>query len=108
MYVWTALLPPGSTQPTPGPPPRARVFCFLSGGFLAKARLLVPNNVDAWVAAIKELCYNDKLRKQLIELSRARRSQFSWDKCAGETWQVFKLILESPEKNITNSELDDD
>ena len=75
---------------------------------VGQAGLLVPNNVDAWVAAIKELCYNDKLRKQLIELSRARRSQFSWDKCAGETWQVFKLILESPEKNITNSELDDD
>ena len=53
-----------------------------------------PNNILQIQMVMEEYLYsNDKL-KELIELGKAQSKKFSWDKCASETSDVYKKLLD--------------
>lgn len=51
------------------------------------------NNI---VKAIIDIAGNDKLRKQLIEKGKERVKLFTWEKCAKETYDVYKKTIDMP------------
>ena len=52
-----------------------------------------PNNVSQIQKILEEYLYsNDKLQK-LINLGLLQSKKFSWDKCANETLEVYKKLL---------------
>lgn len=56
-----------------------------------KAACLVdPFSVDSIAGAMKEVCFNETLRKQLIENGREQRKLFDWDKTADLLWQAVE------------------
>jgi glycosyltransferase involved in cell wall biosynthesis len=53
-----------------------------------------PNNILQIQMVMEEYLYsNDKL-KELIELGKVQSKKFSWDKCASETLDVYKKLLD--------------
>ncbi len=56
------------------------------------AFLFNPNSVQDIAQKILELMKNEKLQKELINLGRKRIKEFSWNKCAVETLEVFKSL----------------
>ena len=57
------------------------------------ARLLEPNDVNAWAASMIEVADSKQLREQLSTAGLIRNQQFSWSKCAKQTMQVYQEIL---------------
>lgn len=51
-----------------------------------------PESAEEIAAALVELRRNEAMRTELIEKGRERAKQFSWDKCATETFNVYKSI----------------
>lgn len=54
--------------------------------------LLDPKDEAGWVAEIKRLLVNEKLRRDLIVRSEIQLKKFSWDKCAKETIKVYENL----------------
>lgn len=62
---------------------------------LGEAALLVnPYNVQDWKQAIQEVLENSKLRRRLSQLGRRRASQYTWEKTARQTLEVYREIEE--------------
>ena len=58
------------------------------------AALIVPvGDGDALASAIKETLVNQRLRSGLIRRGRAHAAQFSWEKTAAQTLDVYKRVL---------------
>lgn len=53
-----------------------------------------PNNIDEIRCAIEEVALTDSLRKNLIELGLKNVEHFSWQKCASETLNVYKVLTD--------------
>ena len=51
-----------------------------------------PSSIDEISEAITQLCTDDGKRQQLIELGRIRRENFSWKKCAGKMFEIYKKL----------------
>lgn len=58
------------------------------------AVLVDPNNAEEISDRIVELCSNTARRVKLIEKGRLWSKQFRWSKCAKETAEVYKALLE--------------
>lgn len=56
------------------------------------ARFVSPYDTDGWVTSMFEVMNNENLRNDLIQRGLARARQFSWEKCARETLEVYKEI----------------
>jgi len=60
-----------------------------------KSSLQFPSrNIDAMKDRILAYLHNDDLRREMGERAQKRASDFSWDKCANET---FAALTEWPE-----------
>jgi alpha-1,3-rhamnosyl/mannosyltransferase len=57
------------------------------------ARLVSPDDPDAWTEAMLELLADDAARSRLTELGRARALDFSWKATASQTIQVYRDAL---------------
>jgi glycosyltransferase involved in cell wall biosynthesis len=56
------------------------------------ARCIDPRDSDAWAAAIAELLDDPAQRSVLAERGRARAAQFTWARCARETFAVYEEV----------------
>lgn len=54
-----------------------------------------PIDIDAQAEAIRKVVFDEKRRKQLIVAGRFRLNDFSWKRCAEETQQVYRNILQA-------------
>jgi len=57
------------------------------------ARFVAPDDVDAWITALRELLTDDAARTRLVAAGDERVEQFSWDRCARETVAVYDEAL---------------
>ena len=57
------------------------------------AILVDPNSVREIKESMLQITQDDKTRKDLIEKGKLRAKEFSWDKCAKETWKVIERNL---------------
>ncbi|MEQ8764856.1 MAG: glycosyltransferase family 1 protein [Planctomycetota bacterium] len=70
------------------------------GGALAEvagdaARLVDPTASAALEEGIEELLLDPELRTTLVERGRRRMQEFSWERCAEETFSAMELVLRS-------------
>jgi glycosyltransferase involved in cell wall biosynthesis len=52
-----------------------------------------PFSVDAITGAMKSICFDETLRKNLVEKGKARKKFFDWDKTAGLLWETVERSL---------------
>lgn len=52
-----------------------------------------PYSVDSICESIEKILNNEKLRLSIIDRGFQRLKKFSWDKCAIETFEIYKKIL---------------
>ena len=59
----------------------------------ARAHLLDPLDQDSWQEAMRRVIVDDDWRQQLrigvMELAR----HYTWERCAADTWQVYRRVL---------------
>lgn len=58
------------------------------------AILVDPYNVDAIGCALRKLTVNPELRKDLELRGKARAGLFSWERAVGETWNVYRKVMD--------------
>ncbi len=51
--------------------------------------LLDPHRPDAWAAAVQRLMADPGLRDELSRRGLRRAAQFTWERCARQTWEVL-------------------
>jgi alpha-1,3-rhamnosyl/mannosyltransferase len=56
-------------------------------------------DADAWSAALSDLLDSEEEMMRLVAAGRKRVEDFSWEKCAGETLDVYRRIQEFHEKS---------
>jgi glycosyltransferase involved in cell wall biosynthesis len=59
------------------------------------ARLLSPDDTDAWLAALDELLHDSDERVRLGAAGRERAQRYSWTRCAEETRAVYRDAIEA-------------
>jgi glycosyltransferase involved in cell wall biosynthesis len=52
-----------------------------------------PESPEAWARAFEQIARDSTLRDSLIEKGKHRVAEFSWDKTAGETWDVMRGLV---------------
>ncbi|WP_199104535.1 glycosyltransferase family 1 protein [Aquitalea sp. ASV11] len=52
-----------------------------------------PSDINSIDMAINEVVYNSELRDKLIANGMIRLKEFTWEKCAQKTLQVYKHVL---------------
>jgi glycosyltransferase involved in cell wall biosynthesis len=57
------------------------------------ALLVDPEDVDAIGTALEQLMLDDVLAASLVERGLRRAAQFSWEKAAEQTWEVYQGLL---------------
>jgi glycosyltransferase involved in cell wall biosynthesis len=57
------------------------------------ARLLPPDDPDAWVDALDELLHDEAERSRLADSGRQRAQGYSWTRCAQETRAIYREAL---------------
>jgi glycosyltransferase involved in cell wall biosynthesis len=57
------------------------------------AELFDPGDSEAMRTAIENVVLSEARSRQLTELGRLQRQKFSWDKCAQDTFAVYKKVL---------------
>ncbi len=53
------------------------------------ARLVDPDDIDAWVVVLEQLLEHDEARHRLAALGPVRAAAFSWERCAAATAAVY-------------------
>jgi len=53
------------------------------------ARLVGPDDIDAWAQALQDLLADDEARQALAARGQARAAEFSWDRTVAETREVY-------------------
>ena len=59
-------------------------------------QLIDPNNPDELADKMYKVLTNKKIKNKLIKKGLARVKQFSWEKCAKETINVYKKLENGP------------
>ncbi len=57
------------------------------------ARFFDPESPDSMIAAIESILTHDEIQSDLVARGQQRISQFSWEKCASQTQDVYRSIL---------------
>ena len=52
-----------------------------------------PDDIDSLREAMERVLQNPTRRRELIELGDARCREFTWDRCARETYDVYRALL---------------
>jgi alpha-1,3-rhamnosyl/mannosyltransferase len=60
-----------------------------------RTRLQSPHDLAAWREAMSEMLRDDDLWKQSREGVVAHAGQFTWEKCARQTWEVYRRVMSS-------------
>ena len=60
------------------------------------ARLVEPTNVSELAACIAEVCGSEEERARLSAIGRARAAEFTWERTARLTWDVYREVLPAP------------
>jgi glycosyltransferase involved in cell wall biosynthesis len=63
------------------------------------ALLVDPLNADELAFALETVLEKEDLRADMRKKGLARASQFSWDRCAHETLEVYRKVMASPKRN---------
>jgi alpha-1,3-rhamnosyl/mannosyltransferase len=58
------------------------------------ARFVPPDDVHGWKDALLELLRDDILRAQLVARGSAHVTNYSWDRCADATVEVYREVME--------------
>lgn len=53
-----------------------------------------PNHIDSMAEAFNKILSDDGLRKKLAIKGKEREGAFSWERCANETIEVYKKVME--------------
>ena len=61
------------------------------------AALLVPQEPDAYLAALHQVATQPPLRRDLTDRGRIQGARFTWERCARETLAVYEEALADPE-----------
>lgn len=59
------------------------------------AMLIDGKNVEAWAEAISEVLMNDDVRKKLVVRGLQQAAKFSWERCAQDTINIYRVIQEN-------------
>lgn len=59
------------------------------------ALLINPYNLDEMASAIEAICIDSSLASTLQRNGKKRAGQFSWEKCAKETAQIYRMLVSS-------------
>ncbi|MCX6165557.1 MAG: glycosyltransferase, partial [Ignavibacteriae bacterium] len=54
-----------------------------------------PNSIDDLILKIENVINDNEIRNRLINNGYEREKQFGWDKCADETLEFYKNVLET-------------
>jgi glycosyltransferase involved in cell wall biosynthesis len=54
-----------------------------------------PQSVESMRTALETVCFDEPRRSELVRLGFERLKLFSWDRCATETTQVYRRVLET-------------
>lgn len=57
------------------------------------ALLVDPLDLESLVAGLRELTFNEDLRRDLARKGKARAELFTWEQAVRETWNVYREIL---------------
>ncbi len=57
------------------------------------ALLVDPGSVDAIADGLSTMIGDETLRSDLIARGRRRAAEFTWERCARSTWQVYRSLL---------------
>jgi glycosyltransferase involved in cell wall biosynthesis len=57
------------------------------------AMLVDPLDVQSLVAAITDVCENEKQRKKMIAAGPAHAAKFSWEKAARSTHEIYREVV---------------
>jgi glycosyltransferase involved in cell wall biosynthesis len=60
------------------------------------ARLVPPDDTDAWAAALGDLIGDDEARRRLAAAGRARAAEYSWERTVRLTRAVYSEVLSGP------------
>ena len=58
------------------------------------ATYFADQNADSYLKAMRQISRSQKLRSELVERGRSWATGFSWKKCASETVEVYRTVLE--------------
>ena len=58
------------------------------------AWLVDPERTESLAQALRELTRNEDARQQLARRGRERAEEFTWDKAARQTWEVYRDVLD--------------
>jgi alpha-1,3-rhamnosyl/mannosyltransferase len=58
-----------------------------------QAHLVHPEDVDGWRAALARVLTDDNWWRALRQGAMAHARRFTWDRCAEETWAVYRTVL---------------
>ena len=73
----------------------------IAGGY---AYLVDPMDIEAIAGGIEALATDEKVRADYALLGRKRALDFSWDKAAERTLEVYALALGAPPRSETSDE----
>jgi glycosyltransferase involved in cell wall biosynthesis len=57
------------------------------------AVLFDPGDVESTRAAVEQVCFDETVRRRMVQAGADRARQFSWDRCARETAAVYRNVL---------------
>jgi glycosyltransferase involved in cell wall biosynthesis len=68
---------------------------------LGDAALLVdPMNDAALAQALEQLLCQAQLRAHLVQLGKLRSAQYSWERCAAQTLEIYQQVLKKPASRV--------
>lgn len=57
------------------------------------AKMVDPENTKELLSALNELLFNEGERDKMIKAGTQRAAEFTWDRCAHETFKVYQKVL---------------
>lgn len=54
--------------------------------------MVLPLETETWVAAVGALLSDSARRAAQVEAGRTRAAEFSWERCADETWAAYRAV----------------
>jgi glycosyltransferase involved in cell wall biosynthesis len=73
---------------------------------IGEAGLVFPEgDAAALGVALRQMLLDEKLRERLAEAGLDRVKQYSWDRVAEKTYELFRQVLEQPEKAARNNQV---
>jgi glycosyltransferase involved in cell wall biosynthesis len=70
------------------------------------AGLIFPEgDADALAAALRRVLSSEELREQMTLAGLERAKQYSWDRVADKTYELYRQVVDGGEKTVMNRKL---